>query len=470
VDIAVWLLGLGLEQYEPAFRANEIDTSVLPRLTAVGNREETAMSRLLKFRWLQIAVLFSNVIGFGLFSAPAGAAGDTVHLTAPHRQTGSGQFLITTLSARNDLLSGDSALIRVGVSSAIPLTQVGVYLNGVKVTSAFQETPPGSHVLQGLATGLRRGDNTLLIRDERNQSTSSQLTLTDYPITGPILSGPHITPYECRTTQNGLGSPLDSDCSAATKIAYYYRSTSKTFKALTRPTGPRPTDLALTTTTDGRTVPYIVRVESGTINRGVYRIAILDDPAQSSTGPWKPGFGWNGKLVVTFGCCGSAQYNQGVISPDAILSDTELSRGFAFAHSTELFNPAARESPFARRNADDTEGLFHQELWCPEVDRRNGWLGRRYSAISDHPIVSRPSRRHPAWHLVPGDADAGSMGVPIAQSGLRPGSRHLDDRETGRRERVQHRDMWSLGPGVCQHHRRRLRCGLRADKPRGQAL
>jgi len=338
VDIAVWLLGLGLEQYEPAFRANEIDTSVLPRLTAVGNREETAMSRLLKFRWLQIAVLFSNVIGFGLFSAPAGAAGDTVHLTAPHRQTGSGQFLITTLSARNDLLSGDSALIRVGVSSAIPLTQVGVYLNGVKVTSAFQETPPGSHVLQGLATGLRRGDNTLLIRDERNQSTSSQLTLTDYPITGPILSGPHITPYECRTTQNGLGSPLDSDCSAATKIAYYYRSTSKTFKALTRPTGPRPTDLALTTTTDGRTVPYIVRVESGTINRGVYRIAILDDPAQSSTGPWKPGFGWNGKLVVTFGCCGSAQYNQGVISPDAILSDTELSRGFAFAHSTELFN------------------------------------------------------------------------------------------------------------------------------------
>ena len=200
------------------------------------------MSRFLKFRWLQIAVLFSNVIGFGLFSAPAGAAGGTVQLTAPHQQTGSAQFLITTLSARNDLLSGDSALIRVGVSSAIPLTQVGVYLNGVKVTSAFKETPPGSHVLQGLATGLRRGDNTLLVRDERNQSTSSQLTLTDYPITGPILSGPHITPYECRTTQNGLGSPLDSDCSATTKIAYYYRSTSKTFKALTRPTGPRPTD------------------------------------------------------------------------------------------------------------------------------------------------------------------------------------------------------------------------------------
>ena len=34
MDIAAWLHGLGLEQYEAAFRANEIDASVLPRLTA----------------------------------------------------------------------------------------------------------------------------------------------------------------------------------------------------------------------------------------------------------------------------------------------------------------------------------------------------------------------------------------------------------------------------------------------------
>ncbi len=34
VDIAAWLMGLGLEQYEPAFRANEIDENVLPSLTA----------------------------------------------------------------------------------------------------------------------------------------------------------------------------------------------------------------------------------------------------------------------------------------------------------------------------------------------------------------------------------------------------------------------------------------------------
>jgi hypothetical protein len=299
------------------------------------NTNESTMG---KRRFVSAISFWLPLVLIGPFSAPAQAGSDTVHLTAPHQQTGSTQFVITTVSARDDLISGDSALVRIGVSAPIPVTQVGVYLNNAKITTSFKETPAGSHVLQGLVTSLRRGDNTLMVHDEGNQSNAAELVLTNYAVTGPIISGPHITPYECRTAQNGLGSPLDANCSAKAKISYYYRSTSKTFKALTSPTGPYPADLASTTTTDGRSVPYIVRVEAGTINRGIYRIAILDNPAQAPTGPWKPGPGWNGKLVVTFGCCGSAQYNQGVISADAILSDTELSRGFAFANSTELFN------------------------------------------------------------------------------------------------------------------------------------
>jgi hypothetical protein len=34
MDIAAWLRGLGLEQYEPAFRDNDVDGDVLPDLTA----------------------------------------------------------------------------------------------------------------------------------------------------------------------------------------------------------------------------------------------------------------------------------------------------------------------------------------------------------------------------------------------------------------------------------------------------
>ena len=34
MDVAGWLRKLGLEQYEPAFRENKIDSKILPRLTA----------------------------------------------------------------------------------------------------------------------------------------------------------------------------------------------------------------------------------------------------------------------------------------------------------------------------------------------------------------------------------------------------------------------------------------------------
>ena len=39
MDVAAWLRGLGLEQYAPAFRDNEIDGDALPKLTAEDLKE-----------------------------------------------------------------------------------------------------------------------------------------------------------------------------------------------------------------------------------------------------------------------------------------------------------------------------------------------------------------------------------------------------------------------------------------------
>ena len=39
IGIPEWLLGLGLERYVPAFRDNEIDWEVLPKLTSEDLRE-----------------------------------------------------------------------------------------------------------------------------------------------------------------------------------------------------------------------------------------------------------------------------------------------------------------------------------------------------------------------------------------------------------------------------------------------
>ncbi len=52
-------------------------------------------------------------------------------------------------------------------------------------------------------------------------------------------------------------------------------------------------------------MPYIVRLERGTINRGIYDIAVLFDPSRDNptTGwrPYAPQTGWNGKVLYTFG-------------------------------------------------------------------------------------------------------------------------------------------------------------------------
>ena len=45
MDIAAWLQGLGLERYAPAFRANEIDWEVLPKLTSEDLRDIGVVQR-----------------------------------------------------------------------------------------------------------------------------------------------------------------------------------------------------------------------------------------------------------------------------------------------------------------------------------------------------------------------------------------------------------------------------------------
>src|SRR5262249_53514677 len=201
-------------------------------------------------------------------AAPAAAqddddgGGSTIHLTHAHPQFGSREFDIDTLSARDVLISGGDVLVRVGVDARFQLADVVVSLNGHEVTGAFHADGT-THALVGLVSGLHDGDNLLDVRIRGLFAfffgPHTFLVVTNHPITGPILSGPHLTPYECRTVQSNLGAPLDADCSAATRFDWFYRTTANNFKPLTNPTGPRPVDLVSTTTNDGVTGPFIVR-------------------------------------------------------------------------------------------------------------------------------------------------------------------------------------------------------------------
>src|SRR3989449_505094 len=109
-----------------------------------------------------------------------------------------------------------------------------------------------------------------------------------------------------------------------------------------QPYDPVTTSAALvasTTTTHGLTVPYIVRVERGTINRGIYDIAVLFDPAR----PWSalsPQPQWNGKVVYTFGAS-TGQPRLQFRSEQNWADNAALSRGFMVVDNSltdSLFN------------------------------------------------------------------------------------------------------------------------------------
>ena len=264
---------------------------------------------------------------------------------------------ITTLSSRPDTVSGGDVLVRVDFPPGI--STVNVLLNGQAVTGAFR--PVGNRgSIMGLVTGLRPGHNTLTAqggagrgdRNDRGHSRANSVTLTNYPITGPIISGPHEEPFFCMTqnfnippgtaAQPTLGPALDADCSIATRVDYVYVSTTRNadgtaiFKPLPNTSG-YPGDLAVTVTSEGKIVPYIVRVETGTINRGIYQTAILHDPTKEGPPtPFSPPAAWNHRLVYTFGGgCVGGWYIQGRTLGNSgrigILEDLMLRQGYGMA-------------------------------------------------------------------------------------------------------------------------------------------
>ncbi|HEX9301792.1 MAG TPA: DUF6351 family protein, partial [Casimicrobiaceae bacterium] len=277
-------------------------------------------------------------------------------------------FEIATLSNRADLISGGDALVEVRVPKTVPLHQVTLFLNGRDVTSAFR-TDATARIMRGVLTGLVQGQNEFLA-DSNGQGEGrprASLTITNHPIGGPVLLGSQTQPWVCATptpaidpatgalaNASGLTTfAFDLQCNIATEYKLFYRTkiagcttglpdpvpvppppapqpASNCFQPYTSNVSP---DLvAMTTTTTGLTVPYIVRVERGTLNRGIYDLAVLFDPAK----PWSalaPQAQWNGKLVYTFGAS-TGQPRLQFRSEQNWADDAALSRGFMVADNS----------------------------------------------------------------------------------------------------------------------------------------
>jgi hypothetical protein len=251
---------------------------------------------------------------------------------------GSSSFRIDVLSSKPHLVSGGDALVRVTVKKRdVRLNDVRVELNGRNVTNSFRRDE-AARTLTGLVSGMRNGRNELEVQSKH--SGRAELTLTNYPISGPMISGPHEFPYAC-TAQDFVpfaGSPplgpTDANCHVATRVQYIYRTTGNQFRSLPQPYSTLPADLADTTTVTGQTVPYIVRLETGTINRAIYQTAILHNPNDGAPSPHTPPSGWNGRLIYPLGggCIGGWYFQGGgLVNP---LNNNWLSKGHAVASAS----------------------------------------------------------------------------------------------------------------------------------------
>lgn len=232
-----------------------------------------------------------------------------------------GEFELITLSTLPDTVTGGDVLVALrGLDAADQFT---VSRNGVDVSGVFQRADNGD--FRGLVTGLRLGVNTLTATaDGSAGSRRAVLNVRNHPITGPVISGPHQTPFYCRSQEMDLGEPLDADCSIETRYQWFYRTLLTGFTELEDPYAPYPSGVIMTATSDGRAVPFVVRIETSTINRGVARIAVLDDPA--ARGPDAPFEAklWNHSVYYVYGeSCGPG-YHQGKSDTNIVLGALNL--------------------------------------------------------------------------------------------------------------------------------------------------
>lgn len=246
----------------------------------------------------------------------------------------SGEVELDVVSSRPDTASGGDSLVQVTLPPSGDAAQLKIALDGVDVTSQFQSYRGNQRVRRAL---LEFGGKTVgTVTANLPGSTEAKLLIVDHSIDGPILSGIRQTPYICQTP-NG---PIDSDdCSAQTTVEYRYRQVGNPWVSVSDAADIPASNLRTTTTmstgdrVNSVTVPQVIRVETGTINRANYRIAFLIDPAD----PDKPSpAAWNGRFIYTFGGgCGAGYVQGGVGGENNYMRLNDVLGGYATGGSSQ---------------------------------------------------------------------------------------------------------------------------------------
>jgi hypothetical protein len=301
-------------------------------------------------------------------------------------------------------VSGGDARIHVRAAPGLR-DKLELWLDGRRLPQTLQ---PVSDGLEGVISGLALGENRLEVRHRSNHHVRDAITLTNWPITGPMFTGPHQTPFVCTTIQGAVGrQPLpDSatppgyrvtdaqgqtvgysrNCSIDRFVSYFYRDVNGALKAMPAD-GSRPVDISTVTLADGRTVDFVIRREVGSINRFLYSIAMLaprsEDPAQPDTGLW------NRKLLYWFQGGVAIGHSQGTVHGGSMNLDI-LRLGYAIVHSSGNNTGTHYNMNLAGETAMMTKERFIERYGVPLYTVGLGGSGgaiQQYLIAQNHPGV-----------------------------------------------------------------------------------
>ena len=242
---------------------------------------------------------------------------------------------------------------------AVVLVLTGVYYQYHQLVHKYDHLPkvvsiPDANLVKKAISAYDGPHPSVMLRPQDN---SPLIRIGETGPSEPLFAGPNQYPFLCNTEESLLGQPLvdnqqgngmpvflenssgvktdtvvgfSKDCNIPTQAWYYYRS-EKDDKFYRLESAQ--SDIA-TIVVNGRRIPFIVRVEMGTINRFIYSIAALKGEAETIDKPSSSN--WNKKLIYQFRGGVGIGRKQGRTSPEFLIKRRadEISRGYAVIYSS----------------------------------------------------------------------------------------------------------------------------------------
>ena len=350
-----------------------------------------------KHYWLPCA---AGLLALGLTGCLSGSGGSS------SSKTPKPDLSLSVLSSAADQVSGGDVLVTIKGDPELleqEMDELEFWVNSQTVTPI--RMTERNDQLEILIDGLELGENQLELQ-HKTHGRLDQLELVNYPIEGPIFSGPHQYPFVCSVTvelgkqplidtDGDMGFPvldeggnqigLSKDCAIETFVEFkYYSDTVNDYRPLPSD-GSRPADMATTKLTDGREVDFIVRHEQGTINRFIYSFATLaninDQADTASTN------NWNGRLLYHFLGGVGIGHSQGRVDRRALAPEV-LGKGYAVIFSTANRTSTHYNLQLAGETALMVKEHFTKRFGVPDYTVAIGGSGggiQQYVFAQNHP-------------------------------------------------------------------------------------